>query len=158
MSSPSSSSSSDVTDSLKTAGSLLVNKTTVTVVCAVLAVYMLYLLGRSIFAPRQGGYDGTSMLAYSRGVDIAFVIIILTWAYSVYVGMTPSDKNNLLGWFLRWTHDFFNDPSTLLELVLFTVIFFTIVYLFRVPMAPEITPVVVHIIETKICITTHNLL
>jgi len=148
MSSP----STDVTDSLKAAGTVLVNQTTVTIVCAVLAVYVLYLVGRAIFSHREGGYDGTSMLAYSRGVDLFILFLFLVWMYSVYVGMTPTDKNNLLGWFLRWTHDFFNDPNSLLELTLFTLVFFVIVYLFRVPMAPEIKPVIVHIIEGKIWI------
>ena len=161
MSSPSSSSptaavatadkSQSFGQSLQTAGYVLFNKTTVTIVCAGLAIYLFYHLGRSIFAPRSG-YDGTSLLAYSRGVDIAALVLFLAWLYSTYVTMNASDQSNLFGWFLRWTHDFWNDPNTFLEITLFTFVFFVVVYLFRVPMAPEIKPVIVHIVETKIWI------
>lgn len=137
---------------LQTARTVLFNKTTVTIFCAGLAIYLLYSLGKSIFSPRDGGYDGTNLLGYSRAIDVAALIIILGWMYSVYVGLSDDKKNNLIGWFLRWTQDFWNNPNTLLELTLFTLIFFACVYLFRVPMAPEIKPVVVHIIETKIWI------
>lgn len=152
-SAPSSQSSDgDLAKNLQTARNVLFNKTTVTIFCAGLAIYLLYSLGKSIFSPRDGGYDGTNLLGYSRAVDVVALIIILGWMYSVYAGLSDDNKNNLIGWFLRWTQDFWNDPNTLLELTLFTLIFFACVYLFRVPMAPEIKPVVVHIIETKIWI------
>lgn len=151
-SSSSPSSQQTIGDSLQTAGYLLLNKTTVTILCAGLAIYLLYSLGHSIFAPRSGGYDGTSLLAYSRGVDIAALVILLALIYSTYTSLNKQDQSNLLGWFLRWSRDFWNDPNTFLEITLFTIIFFIMVYLFRVPMAPEIKPVIVHLIETKIWI------
>ena len=152
-STPSSDKSTEaLAQNLQTARTVLFNKTTVTIFCAGLAIYLLYSLGKSIFSPRDGGYDGTNLLGYSRAIDVAALIIILGWMYSVYVGLSDDNKNNLIGWFLRWTQDFWNNPNTLLEITLFTLIFFACVYLFRVPMAPEIKPVVVHIIETKIWI------
>lgn len=102
MSSSSSSSPSSqqtIGDSLQTAGYLLLNKTTVTILCAGLAIYLLYSLGHSIFAPRSGGYDGTSLLAYSRGVDIAALVILLALIYSTYTSLNKEDQSNLLGWF-----------------------------------------------------------
>ena len=146
------SSTGDLAKSLQTVRTVLFNKTTVTIFCAGLAIYLLYSLGKSIFSPRDGGYDGTNLLTYSRAIDVVAMIIILGWMYSIYVGLSDDNKKNFIGWFLRWTQDFWNNPNTLLEVTLFTIIFFACVYLFRVPMAPEIKPVVVHILETKIWI------
>lgn len=147
---PAPASSTEIGKNLQDVGYLLFNKTTVTIFCAILALYLMFSLGKSIFSPRDGGYEGTSLLFFSRSVDIGTAIVLFVVIYWTYDGLSKNDKSNLLGWSLRWSHEFFNDPNSFLEVILFTVVFFLIVWLFRIPMTPELKPVTVYLMETKI--------
>lgn len=116
-------------------------------------VYLVYLLFSAIFAPRNAGGINSGLLAYSRSIDIIAMVLLLIlfyWAYKT--ALTTNEKQNVLGFTIQWTHDFFNDPASLIETFIFTVVFFLLVYIFHVPMSPDVKPVVVHLVEHKIWI------
>jgi hypothetical protein len=119
----------------------------------ILAIYIFFSIVKEIFAPRGAGTENTSLLAFSRSVDIACLLLLMgVGVYYYRYDMTPADKQNVTGYILKWTFDFFNDPYSLLECVVFMFVFFALVYVLRVPMTPELKPVIVHLIEHKIWI------
>jgi Extracellular link domain len=117
-----------------------------------LAIYFAFRFTMSIFSRSNSNVESAALLAYSRAIDFALLGGLLLLAVYGYYSLAPSDQNNILGFMLNWTYEFFNDPNSLLECILFTVVFFVLVYLLQVPMAKELRPFTVHLIEHKIWI------
>ena len=78
--------------------------------------------------------------------------MIIIYLFQGYYYLDQSDKDNILGYTIQWTETWLNDPWSLFGVIWFTIIFFLMVYLLRVPMDPEVKPVIVHFVEHKIWI------
>lgn len=132
--------------------SSIFTRETFTLLMWALAIYIIIYFGSTVFSKRDVVTESSDQLLYSQSVDIVlfglFIIFIITGYYS----LNQNDRSNLLGWFIRWTREFFDNPNTIIEAGIFTLVFFAIVYLFRIPMTPEAKPVFIHIIEAKIWI------
>lgn len=143
----------DATNSIQTILKNIFTNNTVTIIFWILAIYCLFYLTQSIFAPRGGGTENTSMLAFSRSVDILCLLLLVgVLAYYYQYKLTDKDKENIVGYLWKWNYEFFNNPYSVVESIVFMLVFFTLIYVFRVPMTPELKPVIVHIIEHKIWI------
>ena len=124
------------------------NATTFSILFWVIVMYAVYKLGSAIFISRSS----ENVSGYSRVIDIVLAVSLVLYLYYWYTTLTVSNQENILGYFISWTQEFFDDPWSLFDLVWFTIIFFTLVYILKVPMAPGTSPVLVHLVESKIWI------
>ena len=128
------------------------NSTTFSIMFWVFASYIIYKLGGAIFATRDPGLASAAQMGYSRTIDIILGVALILYMVYWYYSLQASDQDNILGYFISWTQEWLDDPWSLFELIWFTIIFFILVYILRVPMAPGTSPVIVHLFEHKIWI------
>ena len=128
------------------------NATTYTILFWILTVYGMYKLVQAIFANRGANNETSGVSSYSRTVDIAILLILVIYLFQAYYYLTDEQKKNIFGYTLQWTQQCFDNPWSLFELVWFTIIFFVLVYIFRVPMEPDVKPILVSFVEHKIWI------
>jgi uncharacterized membrane protein YgcG len=131
--------------------SSIVNKSNATILCFILGICIILYFVSSIFSRRENA-DNPSGLIFSRTVDILILITLIIGLIYWYTVLSKEDQSNLFGYLLRWTKEFFDSPMAFVESIIFTLVFFAIVYIFRIPMDPEIKPVFVALIEHKIWI------
>jgi len=116
-----------------------------------LLIYLvIFYLIKSFYKDDNDNFKET--MALSRGIDIfIFGLLIILILYS-YWSLSEKDKQNLIGYCLEWTHDFYSNPNTLFECLVFIVLFYLFIYLFGVPMTKETRPVSIYFIEQKLWI------
>lgn len=146
----------DVSGSLmsgvKQTGYFLFNKDTLTTISWIIIVGIVVYLATASFS-RSDMAEGSGMLLFSRSFDmVVFGLILLLIVYAYY-SSNQKDRENVLQWTFVWTRDFFNQPGySFIETVIFALVFYAIVYLFRIPRSPEFAPMSVYIVESKIWI------
>lgn len=128
------------------------NSTTFSILFWVFASYIVYKLGAAIFATRDPGLASAAQMGYSRTIDIILGVSLILYMVYWYSSLKASDQDNILGYFISWTQEWLDDPWSLFELVWFTIIFFILVYILRVPMAPGTSPALVNLVEHKVWI------
>jgi len=128
------------------------NSTTFSILFWVFVSYLAYKLGSAIFATRDPGLASAAQMGYSRTIDIILGVSLILYMVYWYSSLKASDQDNILGYFISWTQEWLDDPWSLFELVWFTIIFFILVYILRVPMAPGTSPALVSLVEHKIWI------
>jgi len=91
-------------------------------------------------------------MALSRGIDIfIFGLLIIIIIFS-YWSLSENDKKNLIGYGLNWIYEFYKNPNTLFNCLIFIVLFYLFVYLFGVPMTKETRPISIYFLEQKLWI------
>ena len=128
------------------------NATTYSILFWILAMYVAYRFGNAIFANRGTSNETSGVSAYSRTIDIVLALMIIIYLFQGYYYLDQNDKDNILGYTIQWTETWLNDPWSLFEVIWFTIIFFLMVYLLKVPMDKDVKPVLVHLVEHKIWI------
>ena len=128
------------------------NATTYSILFWILAMYVTYRFGSAIFANRGTSNETSGVSAYSRTIDIVLALMIIIYLFQAYYYLDQNDKDNIVGYSLQWTETWLNDPWSLFGLIWFTIIFFLMVYLLKVPMDKDVKPVLVHLVEHKIWI------
>ena len=128
------------------------NATTYTILFWAVSIFTAYSLGSAIFASRGTGNETSGKSSYGRTIDIILSVLLFAWLFSVYYPLTDAQKQNIFGSFLTWTQEFFDNSWSFFELIWFTIGFFVLIYILRVPMAPDVKPVLVHLVEHKIWI------
>ena len=143
-----SSASTDFSDIVKA----VFNITTVTILFWLVTVYVVYRLGIAIFAERPVGTESSGQLAYSRTIDIVLALVLFLAFFGSYYNLPKSEQNNIVGYTIEWTYQFLNDPWSVFILIWFTIVFFFLLYILRVPTAPDVKPVLVRFVEIHIWI------
>ena len=128
------------------------NRETFTLLMWALAIYIMIYFGSTVFSKRDAVTESSDQMLYSQSVDIVLFGLLIIFIIAGYYSLNQNDRSNLLGWFIRWTREFFDNPNTIIEACIFTLVFFAIVYLFRIPMTPEAKPIFIKILEAKIWI------
>ena len=128
------------------------NATTYTIIFWIITVYSIYLLGKAIFANKGIGNESSGVARYSRTIDIILCFLLFSGIFSVYYNLDEKDKKNMMGYNIQWTQNYFDNPWSVFDLIWFTIIFFALVYILKVPMTPDAKPVIVHFLEHKIWI------
>lgn len=128
------------------------NASTFSILFWIVSMYIVYKFGSSIFASRDSSNASSSQLSYSRTVDIVLGVSLLLYIFYTYSSLAASDQDNILGYSISGIQNFLDDPWALFDLIWFTIIFFALVYILKVPMTPGATPILVHFVETKIWI------
>jgi len=113
-----------------------------------LVVYLfIYYFVRTFY--RNDADPFKEKLAFSRGLDIfIFGLIIILTVYS-YWDLSEYDKQNIVGYLLNWTKNFYNNPMSFFNVVMFIIVFYCFIYLFGVPMTKETRPMSIYLIEQK---------
>ena len=117
-----------------------------------ITIYIIYRLGLAIFAKKPADAVSSGQLSYSRTIDITLALVIVLALMGSYYSMPKDEQDNLVGYTIEWTYNFFNNPWSLLILIWFTIIFFLLVYILRVPTAPDVKPILVGLVEDHIWI------
>lgn len=128
------------------------NATTYTIIFWIFCMYIAYVTGKAVFANRGANNETSGVSSYSRTIDIAILLIIGIYLFQAYYYLSADQKKNMVGYSFQWSERYFDNPWSLFELVWFTIIFFALVYILRVPMEPEVKPVLVNFVEHKIWI------
>jgi len=130
------------------------NETTLNIIFWSLFVYVLVKLCGMIFAQRAtSGGESSGLLNYSRTVDIVLLVCFVALFFGEYFMLPKDDKTNIMGYSIEYIYAYYkNTVGSLIETFIFTIVFFVLVYLFRVPMAPDVKPILVNILEHKIWI------
>jgi len=128
------------------------NATTYTIIFWVITVFTIYKIGQTVFANRGANNETSGVSSYSRTIDIAILLLLGIYLFQKYYFLTDDQKNNIFGYTLEWSQQYFDNPWSLFELIWFTIIFFALVYILRVPMEPDVKPVLVNFVEHKIWI------
>lgn len=128
------------------------NATTYTIIFWLISLYLVYKIVKSIFVNRGANNETSGVSSYSRTIDIALLILISIYAFQFYYYLPEENKKNMVGYIFNWTEQYLDNPWSLFELIWFTIIFFALVYILRVPMDPEVKPVLVDFVEHKIWI------
>ena len=125
------------------------NATTYTIIFWLLVVYGFYGLGKGIYKNKGSMNESSGVARYSRIIDLIILFLIGSFLFNAYYRLEEDDKKNILGYTIEWTHDYFNNPWSVFELIWFTIIFFALVYVLKVPMLPDAKPLLVYLIEKK---------
>ena len=125
------------------------NATTYTIIFWLLVVYGFYGLGKGIYKNKGSMNESSVVARYSRIIDLIILFLIGSFLFNAYYRLEEDDKKNILGYTIEWTHDYFNNPWSVFELIWFTIIFFALVYVLKVPMLPDAKPLLVYLIEKK---------
>jgi len=128
------------------------NATTYTIIFWLLVVYGFYGLGKSIYVSKGSINESSGLARYSRIIDTIILFLLGSLLFSAYYRLEEEDKKNTVGYTIQWTHDYFDNPWSIFELIWFTIIFFALVYVLKVPMAPDVKPLLVYFVEKKIWI------
>jgi hypothetical protein len=88
-----------------------------------------------------------SQLSLSRTIDIFIFVILITILVLFYYSETENNDDMLL-----WIKNFFDNPTTPFSLIIFILIFYTVIYVFRIPMTPETKPFTIGVIENTLFI------
>jgi len=91
-------------------------------------------------------------MALSRGIDIFIFGLLIIIILLSYWSLSEKDKQNLVGYGLNWTYEFYKNPNTFFNCLIFIVLFYLFVYLFGVPMTKETRPLSIYFLEQKLWI------
>ena len=128
------------------------NATFLNILFWLMTIYIIYRLGLAMFAKKPEDAVNSGQLTYSRTIDITLALIIIFALVGSYYNLPEDEQDNLVGYTIEWTYNFFNNPWSLLILIWFTIIFFLMVYILRVPTAPDVKPILVKVVEDHIWI------
>ena len=109
-------------------------------------IYFIAYFGLGYFF-NQGGEPSNFQLNLSRSLDVLFLIIFLFILISLYFSYTPLQQQNIFVGAITSTTSFIDDPISIVTMILFLIVFYTITYLFRVPMSDDVKPVFISFIE-----------
>lgn len=111
-----------------------------------LAIYLVaYFVLGSYF--NKGNTASTFQVALGRMLDFIFIGIFVIGLCSTYFTSTESDREQLWTDTLSNIKTYFKDPYSLPFNGLFLFLFYTVIYLFRVPMTIEAKPISLSFIE-----------
>lgn len=136
----------DVNQTTVDALNSLFSQSNVLLVVIFLAIYFVLYFGLGNFFNSDQNPVG-SQLMLSRLIDFLIIGFFIFFLISYYVSLSTYDKEHTFVYILKWVKDFWNDPKSIIELMITTVIFYMMVYLCRVPMTEETKPFSIGFIE-----------
>ena len=96
--------------------------------------------------PEMGG-PSSFQINLGRMLDIIILTCILIFIISAYYSYPEEKKDTVIGDTATYVKDFFNKPYSIVSVGVFLVVFYIVLYLFRIPLSADAKPVFVSIIE-----------
>ena len=123
------------------------NKTNYIFVLWFLAIYVVsYFLIGLLF---KKSTDSVSFsLRLSRGIDFIVLVVLLIILFVSYFNSTELKRETTYENIIGSYTDFINRPVSFLSVVFSLVLFYTMMYLFNVPMSSDLKPAIVSLLET----------
>jgi len=97
-------------------------------------------------------YNGRSeaVMLFSKTIDIYLIVIAISAVVHYYFDLPENDKDHLLGYIVKWSKEFFQNPYGIAESVILIVLFYGFIYLGRVPISDSTIPSTILFIRQKI--------
>ena len=86
-------------------------------------------------------------LAIGRGIDIFIFGGLIVFIIYSYLSLSDFDKQNMIGYSFNWIHQFYNNPNTFFNFLIFIVIFYCFIFLCGVPMTSQTRPSSIYFFE-----------
>ena len=136
----------NITGIIKDVFNNIFNKSTIVLIIWFLAIYFIsyFILG---FFFKSGTDNSNFQFRLSRTLDIIVLFFLLIIIITTYFAVSESNKENILSNVAYGISDFYNQPSSIFSVLGFIMIFYLIIYLFRIPMAPDSKSLFVRFIE-----------
>uniref|UniRef100_A0A6C0JIY4 Link domain-containing protein n=1 Tax=viral metagenome TaxID=1070528 RepID=A0A6C0JIY4_9ZZZZ len=149
----SSTSSTNTSSTTKSSGTtyedlinIIFNKTTFIYILVFLGIYFVAYFGLGFFF-NKGGDVSSFQINLSRTLDFLFFSVILILIVSFLYTYDQSNQSTVFTSLFDGTIKFINTPTSIFTVVLFLVVFYIIVYLFRIPMTSDVKPFFISLIE-----------
>ena len=91
-------------------------------------------------------HDGNITMSFL--VDMMFTVIVAGIFYVLYYSLDSNQQQALLNEKWKETKDYVNDEYSIAYQVIFIILFYAFIYLFRIPMGSGSKPAVIFVIET----------
>jgi len=83
----------------------------------------------------------------SRGIDIFIFGILIVFIIYSYLSLSISDKQDIIGYSLNSAYQFYNNPNTFFNLLVFIILFYCFIFFCGVPMTTETRPSSIYLFE-----------
>ena len=111
-----------------------------------LGIYLIAYLGLGLLF-NKGGDVSSFQLKLSRTLDIIFLLLMLVVLVSFYFSNNYQKQKQIIGDVVTNTSSFIDDPYSIIITIIFLFAFYTITYLFRLPMTNDVKPIFISFIE-----------
>jgi len=125
---------------------LIFNKTTVIYLLVFLGIYFVAYFGLGLVF-NKGGDTSTFQINLSRTLDFLFFFMVLILIVSYLYSYDSAKQSNIFSGTFDSITRFIDKPSSILITILFLIVFYIVVYLFRIPMSNDTKPLFVSLIE-----------
>jgi len=122
--------------------STIFNKSNIVLLLWFLAIYVIasFLIG--IF--RKSDPDTSTM---ARFVDIFAFVIILVFMFYYFFSYSDKQKQDSLSSGISWLRDYLSNGFSIVSILFFILLFYTVIYFIQVPMGANNKPVIVGFVE-----------
>ena len=144
--------SAKIVEDIKLSVSSIFTKSNFILLICFLIVYFIIYYIIKMFSNDDTENKVNSQLALSRTIDIFVSVIFIIILVAFYYNLNQTEKNDIIGQMLLWIKNFFDDPTTPFSFIIFILIFYTIIYVLRIPMTPESKPFTIDVIESNLFI------
>lgn len=96
--------------------------------------------------PEMGG-PSSFQVNLGRMLDIIILTCILVFIISAYYSYPEEKKETVIGDTATYVKNFFDKPYSIVSVGVFLIVFYIVLYLFRIPLSTDAKPIFVSIIE-----------
>ena len=136
-----------VTTSHNDLTSAIFNKANIFFVIWFLAIYLIaYLLIGFFF--KKTTEPSTPSLFISRSIDFIILFLLLIFLIIFYAYNSESNRERAFQGLTNGLYNFLKNPLSIVSIIFFLLLFYTVVYLFRIPMTTDTKPASIYLVET----------
>jgi hypothetical protein len=125
---------------------IIFNKTTFIYILVFLGIYFVAYFGLGFFF-NKGGDVSSFQINLSRTLDFLFFSVVLILIVSFFYTYDPSKQATVFTSLFDGIVNFVNLPTSIFTVILFLIVFYIVVYLFRIPMTSDVKPFFISLIE-----------
>ena len=121
-----------------------------------LAIYCVVYFVLGVFY--GGSAENNGPLRVIRIIDVIVLLFIVIYIVTTYAYTTPAEFSGTLSNSLSSFKGFADNPFSIFTVLLFLIVFYTVIYFVKIPMTPTLKPVTIMIVETATLILFVGLL
>ena len=125
---------------------MVFNKTNYIFILWFLAIYVVAYFFIGFFFKKTD--EGNSfLLRISRGIDFIVLIGLLIYLFTSYFTNTEAQRESTYTTITTKYSTFINNPTSIITIVVSLILFYVILFMFRVPMSSDMKPITVSLLE-----------